>query len=89
MEQGEHEGNIHETHYQPDLTVDVMTERYPHLTCIYNNEYYGYYIHLQKKYDRAFVLYATESYHGTVTACVKSLRAASDIPVIVYMLNSK
>ncbi len=88
MEQGEHEGNIHETHYQPDLTVDVMKERYPHLTCIYNNEYYGYYIHLQKKYDRAFVLYATESYHGTVSACVKSLRAASDIPVIVYMLNS-
>ena len=88
MEQGEHEGNIHETHYQPDLTVDVMKERYPSLTCIYNNEYYGYYIHLQKKYDKAFVLYATESYHGTVSACVKSLRAASDIPVIVYMLNS-
>jgi autotransporter strand-loop-strand O-heptosyltransferase len=88
MEQGEHEGNIHETHYQPDLTVDVMKERYPDLTCIYNNEYYGYYTHLQKKYDKAFVLYATESYYGTVSACVKSLRAASDIPVIVYMLNS-
>jgi autotransporter strand-loop-strand O-heptosyltransferase len=43
---------------------------------------------MQKKYDKAFVLYATESYYGTVSACVKSLRAASDIPVIVYMLNS-
>ena len=88
MEQGEHEGNIHETHYQPDLTVDVMKERYPSLICIYNNEYYGYYIHLQKKYDKAFVLYATESYHGTVSACVKSLKKVSDIPVIVYLLNS-
>jgi autotransporter strand-loop-strand O-heptosyltransferase len=88
MEQGEHEGNIHETHYQPDLTVDVMKERYPDLTCIYNNEYYGYYTYTLKKYEKAFVLYATESYHGTVSACVKSLRAASDVPVIVYMLNS-
>ena len=88
MEQGEHEGNVHETHYQPDLTPEVMAERYPSLTCIYNNEYYGYYVHMQKKYDKAFVLYATESYYGTVSACVKSLKAASDIPVIVYMLNS-
>jgi len=88
MEQGEHEGNIHETHYQSDLTVDVMKERYPDLTCIYNNEYYGYYTYTLKKYEKAFVLYATESYHGTVSACVKSLRAASDIPIIVYMLNS-
>jgi len=88
MEQGEHEGNVHETHYQPDLTIDVMKERYPSLTCIYNNEYYGYYIHLQKKYDKAFVLYATESYYGTVSACVKSLKKVSDIPVIVYLLNS-
>lgn len=88
MEQGEHEGNIHETHYQPDLTVDVMKERYPSLTCIYNNEYYGYYTHLQKKYDKAFVLYATESYYGTVSACVKSLKKVSDVPVIVYLLNS-
>lgn len=88
MEQGEHEGNIHETHYQPDLTVDVMKERYPSLTCIYNNEYYGYYIHLQEKYEKAFVLYATESYYSTVSACVRSLNKVSDIPVIVYLLNS-
>jgi autotransporter strand-loop-strand O-heptosyltransferase len=88
MEQGEHEGNIHETHYQPDLTVDVMKERYPDLTCIYNNEYYGYYTYTLKKYDKAFVLYATESYYGTVSACVKSLKKVSDIPVIVYLLNS-
>lgn len=88
MEQGEHEGNIHETHYQPDLTVEVMKERYPDLTCIYNNEYYGYYTYTLKKYDKAFVLYATESYYGTVSACVKSLKKVSDIPVIVYLLNS-
>lgn len=88
MEQGEHEGNIHETHYQPDLTVDVMKERYPDLTCIYNNEYYGYYTYTLKKYEKAFVLYATESYYETVSACVKSLNKVSDIPVIVYLLNS-
>lgn len=88
MEQGEHEGNIHETHYQADLTPEVMAERYPSLTCIFSNEHYGYYVHMQEKYEKAFVLYATESYHGTVSACVKSLKAASDIPVIVYMLNS-
>lgn len=39
-------------------------------------------------YEKAFVLYATESYYATVCACVKSLKAVSDIPVIVYMLNS-
>ena len=40
------------------------------------------------QYEKAFVLYATESYYATVSACVKSLKAVSNIPVIVYMLNS-
>jgi hypothetical protein len=44
MEQGDYEGNMFETHHQPDLTPKVMEERYPKLVCIYNNEYYGYYV---------------------------------------------
>ena len=44
MEQGEYEGNTHETHLQPDLTPDLMKERYPDLELLYGNGYYGYYI---------------------------------------------
>ena len=43
MEQGEHEGNIYETHHQADLTPDVMKERYPKLSTVFKNQYYGYY----------------------------------------------
>ena len=42
-EQGEEFGNIHETHLQPDLTPDIMLERYPDLKLIYGDENYGYY----------------------------------------------
>jgi len=42
-EQGEEFGNIHETHLQPDLTPEVMLERYPELTLLYGDENYGYY----------------------------------------------
>jgi hypothetical protein len=44
MEQGEYEGNTHETHLQPDLTPDLMKERYPDLELIYGNGQYGYYV---------------------------------------------
>ncbi len=43
-EQGEYEGNTYETHLQPDLTPDLVKERYPDLELIYGNEVYGYYI---------------------------------------------
>jgi autotransporter strand-loop-strand O-heptosyltransferase len=89
MEQGEHEGNIYETHHQPDLTIDVMKERYSKLECIYNNEYYGYYTYINIKFEKAYVLYANASYFDTVLSCVKSIKTFSDVPVIVYMLNSK
>jgi predicted TPR repeat methyltransferase len=43
-EQGEHFGNIYETHLQPDLTPINVLERYPSLKLIFGNELYGYYI---------------------------------------------
>ena len=88
MEQGEHEGNIHETHHQPDLTHDVMKERYPDLTELYSNEYYGYYTYTRIKEDKMYVLYANASYYDTVCMAVESINKVSDIPVVVYMLDS-
>lgn len=44
MEQGEVNGNIYETHLQPDLTHDVFLFRYPMLKELYRNHEYGYYI---------------------------------------------
>lgn len=85
MPQGEHEGNIHETHHQDDFSPENMKTRYPLLNPLYTNVYYGYYTLPQKK---AYVLYATESYASTVQGCVNSLKAVSKIPVYVYMLNS-
>lgn len=41
-----------------------------------------------QRVDRAYVLYATESYIDTVQGCVNSIRAVSNIPIIVYLLNS-
>ena len=43
-EQGEYEGNVYETHLQPDLTPENMLQRYPSLNLIYGNHFYGYYI---------------------------------------------
>jgi hypothetical protein len=43
FEQGEEMGNIYETHHQPDLTNELVQERYS-LTPLYTNERYGYYI---------------------------------------------
>jgi len=49
-EQGEEMGNIHETHLQPDLTPDVMAERYPDLKLWLGDETMGIYVfdHLTK-----------------------------------------
>jgi hypothetical protein len=44
MEQGEHEGNIYETHHQPDLTNEIFLERYPCMKLLYKDDGYGYYI---------------------------------------------
>lgn len=47
-EQGESEGNIYETHLQPDLTIEIMGERYPELKLLIGNERYGYYVNKVK-----------------------------------------
>ena len=44
MEQGEVNGNIYETHLQPDLTHEVFLFRYPMMKELYRNHEYGYYI---------------------------------------------
>ena len=44
MEQGEVNGNIYETHLQPDLTHDIFLLRYPLMKNLVRNFDYGYYI---------------------------------------------
>ena len=88
MEQGEHEGNIHETHLQPDLTPEIMLKRYPDLELLYGNNFYGYYTNKKQKHEKAYVLYADDSYNDLVDACCRSIRNFSDYPIYVYMLNS-
>lgn len=88
MEQGEYEGNVHETHLQPDLTPENMLERYPDLELLYGNNYYGYYTNKKQKHEKAYVLYADDSYYDLVDACCRSIRNFSDYPIYVYMLNS-
>lgn len=43
-EQGPIKDNIYEIHKQPDLTKQVMKERYPQLKLLYGCDAYGYYI---------------------------------------------
>ena len=40
------------------------------------------------KVDKAYVLYANETYFDIISMCAKSIREFSNIPIIVYMLNS-
>jgi hypothetical protein len=88
MEQGEYEGNVHETHLQPDLTPENMLERYPDLELLYGNNFYGYYTNKKQKHEKAYVLYADDSYLDLVDACCRSIRNFSSYPIYVYMLNS-
>ena len=43
-EQGPEFNNPYEIHLQPDLTPEIMSERYPSLKLLFGNEGYGYYI---------------------------------------------
>lgn len=43
LEQGEAYGNIYETHHQPDLTPNIMKERYPQLKFMIGDKDHGYY----------------------------------------------
>jgi hypothetical protein len=90
MEQGEHFGNIHETHLQPDLTPEIMLERYPELQLLMGNNQYGYYINKDFWiYEKAFVLYTTDSYFDLAEVCVNSIRKHSNTPIIIYNINSE
>lgn len=51
MEQGEHEGNIYETHHQVDLTPTIMKERYPKLKVLKEINDYGYYYYIKSKFN--------------------------------------
>ena len=89
MEQdGEEYGNTYETHLQPDLTPETMKVRYPSLVKIYDNEWYGYYVKVDSRCDKAYVLYANSSYIPTLRACIKSIKKFSGLPVYVYLFNS-
>lgn len=88
MEQGEYEGNKYETHLQPDLTPDLMKQRYPELELLYGNNYYGYYIQKRIKNEKAYVLYADDSYLDLLDACCRSIRNFSNYPIFCYILNS-
>lgn len=88
MEQGVHEENPFEVHMQPDLTPEIMSQRYPELEVLYKNEYYGYYVNKTPKIPKAFLLYGDDSYFDLIQMCVKSINSFSTIPVIVYLLNS-
>ena len=44
MEQGEVNGNVYETHLQPDLTHEIFLFRYPMMKNLIRNFDYGYYI---------------------------------------------
>jgi hypothetical protein len=43
-EQGTYMGNVHETHLQPDLTPELVAERYPSLKLLIGDDKYGYYV---------------------------------------------
>lgn len=43
-EQGICHNNVYEIHLQPDLTKEIMEERYPYLKLLYSNDEYGYYV---------------------------------------------
>lgn len=46
FEQGEEYGNIYETHLQPDLTENIVIERYG-LKTLFSNNRYGYFINYE------------------------------------------
>mgnify|MGYP001103995945 CR=1 FL=1 len=43
-EQGERDGNVYETHLQPELTPELMNSQYPTLKLFVGDDQYGYYI---------------------------------------------
>jgi hypothetical protein len=73
MEQGEWGGNIHETHYQPDLTPENMLERYPSLELL-SNEWYGYYISKNIKVEKHMYYMQMQLILKLYKGCVASIK---------------
>lgn len=42
--QGSHDGNVYETHLQPELTHETFLDTYPQMKVLFKNNLYGYYI---------------------------------------------
>jgi hypothetical protein len=40
------------------------------------------------KYPKAYVLYANENYFDIISTCAKSIKTFSNLPILVYLLNS-
>jgi hypothetical protein len=47
FEQGEYDGNIHETHHQPDLTKELFLQRYPQMKFLIGDDRYGYFVNYE------------------------------------------
>jgi hypothetical protein len=43
-EQGAEFDNVYETHHQPDLTKEVVLERYPQMKYLCGDDHYGYFV---------------------------------------------
>jgi len=56
FEQGESNGNVFETHLQPDLTHEVFMQRYPCMRLLYRNEQYGYYCNYNTTWKEELVM---------------------------------
>jgi autotransporter strand-loop-strand O-heptosyltransferase len=67
-----------------------MKLRYPELECLYSNPSYGYYVAKKEKtkFGKSYVLYANEQYFDIVYCCIKSIRTFSNLPILVYLLDS-
>jgi autotransporter strand-loop-strand O-heptosyltransferase len=90
-EQGTMEDNIHETHLQPDLTNELVLERYPQLELLSKNNFYGYYVtkSFLKLQDKGFVLYCNEKYLPIAEQNIKTIRKYSELPIYVYTINKQ
>lgn len=43
---------------------------------------------IKDKHEKSYVLCSTENYYDILLTCVKSIREFSDLPIIVYLINS-
>lgn len=77
FEQDAYEDNIHETHLQPDLTLEKVLLYYPQLTPLLTNDRYGYFINykisnldlLESLLKKGFIL--KNKFHRRITKILK------------------